>query len=149
MKDKKKNKPHLRLRFLSLLFLRFALLVGPLGGVFFVNRARYFTTVAESVGLAVGGAICIGFVALLLLGAIKPPGVLYVCGLVFLLSYLMKPILADLFLLSGVAFCSGVVDFIVMKPLCRAAHARIGIQKAAQTTAAELGEALSRLSGRV
>ena len=149
MKDEKKNKPRLRLRLFLLFLARLAVLTGPLGGIFIANRARYFATVAAGVGLAVGGAICVGFVALLLLGVIKPPGTLYMFGFVFLLSYLMKPILADLFLLSGVAFCSKLIDFLVFEPLCRATRERIAIQKAAKTTADELGEVLSRFTGRV
>ena len=147
--SEKKNKPRLRLRLFVLFLARLAVLIGPLCAVLGINRERYFTTVAEGVALAIGGGICVLFVALLVLGAIKPPGALYMFGIVFLLSYLMKPILSDLFLLSGIAFCSKLADFVVMEPLWRATRARIGMQKAAKTTAAELGEVLSQYSGRV
>ncbi len=148
--SEKKNKPHLRLRLFAMFLLRMTVLVGPLCTVFAINRERYFATVAEGVSLAIGGGICVLFVMLLVLGVIKPPGALYMFGLVFLLSYLMKPILADLFLLSGIAFCSKLVDFVVMESICRATRARIGARTVASTTVAALDEVLSRrYSGRV
>ena len=147
--SEKKNKPRLRLRLFVMFLLRMAVLVGPLCAVFAINRERYFATVAEGVSLAIGGGICVVFVMLLVLGVIKPPGALYMFGLVFLLSYLMKPILADLFLLSGVAFCSKLVDFVVMEPICRVTREGISIAKTAKRTASALGEVISQYSGRV
>lgn len=147
--SQQKNKPRLRLRLFYFFLIRFHILVGPLCTVLIVNKDRYFTSVAEGVGIAVGGAICLLFVALLLLGVIKAPGALYMFGLVFLLSYLMEPILSDLFLLSGIAFCSKLVDFVVFAPLVRATKARIAIEKTAKTTAVEVESVLKAYVGRV
>lgn len=147
--SEKKRKPHLRLRQLVLFLARLAVLIGPLCSVLVANRERYFTTATEVVQIALGGTICIVFVVLLLLGVLKPPGTLFVFGLVFLMSWLLAPLLQDLFLLSGIAFASRFFDWALIEPLCRANKAKIGIRKTAQTTATEVEDVLKRYIGRV
>ena len=147
--SEKKNKPHLRLRLCVLFILRLALLIGPLCAVLIANRERYFTTATEVVQIAFGGMVCIVFVVLLLLGILKPPGKLFGFGFVFVMSWLLGSLLVDLFLLSGIAFFSVLIDVCVMEPLCRSTKGRIGRGKAAKTTATEVEEVLQKYVGRV
>lgn len=143
------KKSKLRLRLMLLYLCRFSVLAGPLCGVLIANRARYFTTLSETVRIAVGGSICMLFVFLLVIGVLKPPGTLYMFGFVFLMSWLLSPLIKDLFLLSGVAFGSKFLDFAVFEPLVRATRAKIGIRKTAESTAGEVEEVLKKYLGRV
>ena len=69
---------------------------------------------------------------------------------VFLLTYLLEAILADLILLSGMALLGEVMDMIFIRPFVRRAREEITIKKTADATAEQVKAVLDDyLGGRV
>ena len=146
---KAENKPRLWLRLAILIFVRAAVLLGPLMAVMIANRARYFSAVDGALQVGFGGMVGIVFAAQLILGAFKPPGAIYMFGGMFFLSWLFPSLSHDLFLLSAIAFVCNLVDMTVMTPLCRAIRDKMFSQRTADTTAAEVKRIIEGYVGRV
>ncbi len=146
MSEKKRND---RLRLWLLYLAELVMLVGPLFAVLIANRERYFTTVAETVKIGIGGGICLVFVALLIFGKLKVPGSMFLFAFIFTLSWLLGPLLKDLTLLSGVAMASKAVDLVLITPRVRVIRERITIGKTADATTKQVEEVLQKYLGRV
>lgn len=145
--SEKRKKPKLRLRYFAWCMASLAVLTAPLTAVLIANRERYFTTVAETVKISIGGMICVVLLVLLVFGRIRVSGGLVCLAIVFALSYLLQTVIQDLFLLSGVALCSKTVDVIFFAPRVRAARERIHIGKTADATAVQVEEVLKKYIG--
>lgn len=147
------KKPKLRLRLAVLYIFELAVLVGPLLTVLILNRARYFTTVADTVKVSIGGVLCLIFLALMVFGKLHVSSGLFGTGAVFVLSWLLDAILQDLFLLSGMAFAGKVLDSIFFMPRARNLREQIRIGKTADAAATEtvkqLEGVLQKYIGRV
>ena len=131
------KKSKLRLRLAVLYIVELAVLVGPLLAVLILNRARYFTTVADTVKVSIGGALCLIFLGLMVSGKLHVSGGLFGVGAVFVLSWLLDAILQDLFLLSGMALAGKVLDAIFFMPRARHLREQIRIGKTADAAASE------------
>lgn len=128
----------------------FGALVSPLTAVLIANRERYVTSVQDAVQLSAGGLICAVFLLLLTFGKIKAPGPLFGTALVFVLSFLLEPVLRDLLLLSGAALTGQVADWIFFAPQLRRTQEKLRMQEQAAATADLLEGALQRqYTGRV
>ena len=129
--------------------LSFVSLIGPLLTVLLINRDRYFTSVAATVKLTVGGLICVVFLLLLIFGKIKAPGSLFLFAFVFLLACLLEPIFKDLKLLSGVAMAGKTVDWIFFAPRLRRCRDKLRMNEQATVTADAVEGVLSKYIGRI
>ena len=113
---KKRMNPTLKLwlwRFIDVLVTFLPVLI-----VIYINRAQYFATKAAGWSLTCGGAIAVGLVAMAVFGKgakIFGSGVT-VTGVIFAMSYLLKPIILNLQLLSGMLFLGFVVSRIFIAP---------------------------------
>ncbi len=145
--SEKKKRP--RLRHFLLCVAELVLLIGPLLGVLIANKDRYFTTVAETVKLSIGGSICVVFMVLLIFGKLRVPGSMFFITFVFVMSWLLGPLLEDLMLLSGVAMASKAVDLVLVTPRIRALREQITIGKTANATTKQVEEVLQKYLGRV
>ncbi|MBE6691096.1 MAG: hypothetical protein E7590_07450 [Ruminococcaceae bacterium] len=146
--EKKNGKKQLRRRYITLCICSYLVLVGPLLAVLCANRARYFTTVADTVKIGVGGLICLVMVALLIGGKLRVPSALIVLSFVFVMSWLLGNLLEDLMLLSGCALAGKAADWIFFVPHIRRLRERIHIERQATATADAVTAALER-TGRV
>ena len=122
----------------------FLSLVGPLATVLIINRDRYFTTVHDAVRLTIGGALCVIFLLVLIFGKMKAPSSIFVFAFVYLLACLLEPIFKDLKLLSGVALCGKVVDWIFFTPRLRHCREQLRMHEQADVTAKAMVAALKQ-----
>ena len=144
MEDKKR----LKRRYITLYLCSYLALVGPLLTVLGINHARYFTTVADTVKIGIGGVICLVLVALLIGGKLRVPGSLVVIFFVFIMSWLLGNLLEDMMLLSGCALAGKAVDWIFFAPHLRRLGERIHMIEQADITASAVSAASGR-NGRV
>lgn len=96
---------------LPLLYLiSFALSIGPIAVFVFFNIDNYITSVEDAIKLSAGGVIAVILVLLKVLGKLKIPSRVSVLACIFLLSYLLNPILEDLAILSFLALLGEGLD---------------------------------------
>ena len=145
-KDKKKS---LKRQYRILYLCSYLVLICPLLTVLGINHARYFTTVADTIKVGVGGVVCLILVVLLIGGKLKVPSSLVVLLFVFIMSWLLGNLLEDLMLLSGCALGGKVVDWIFFEPRLKRLRELIHIEEQAGVTADAMAAALERTTGRV
>ena len=90
----------------------------PIVVVIYVNRSHYFATKAAGWSLTCGGVVAVGLVAMAALGKgakIFGSGVT-VTGIIFAMAYLLKPVILNLQLLSGMLFLGFVLASLFIKP---------------------------------
>lgn len=147
------SRKRLKWRLLLLRVLSVAVCIGPLTGTFFANFDRYVTTVEEGVKLAGGGVLLLVLIALIVLGKMKMPPIVVVCGMVSLIAWLIQPILPDLAMLGVITTSSVMVDYILVKRLIKRTEEALLIDKAADETsarvAAQVENIMKSYTGRV
>ena len=102
----------LKVKLVFLQIFSFLFSITPLAVAVFINRAKYFSTPEESVKLGIGAVIAAVFILMKVLAKIKIPRRIVTYGIVFAMAYFLESILADLLLLSGMAFLGEFVDLI-------------------------------------
>ncbi len=138
----------IKLKLFVLYIFSFVFSVAPLIITFAVNRDKYITTPADTFKLCIGGAIAIGIIAVKVLGKLKIPGGITLYGIIFVLSYLLEAILADLLLLSGMALLGEIADCVLFRPLIRRTREKITITKTADLTSEKVKAVLEEYIGR-
>lgn len=84
--------------------------------------------------LGFGGLLLGVFLLLVFLGKMKIPGRVVALGFVFILCYLLNAVLADLSLLSGVAFGSAVADSLWTGRMSKKIGKELELREAADRT---------------
>jgi peptidoglycan/LPS O-acetylase OafA/YrhL len=147
------SRKRLKWRLFLLKALSLIACTGPLAVVFLANFDRYVTTVEEGIKLAGGGILVIVLIAIIVLGKMKMPPIVVVCGTVSLIAWLIQPILADLAMLGVITTSGALVDYIIIKPLIRKTKEALLIDRAADETTArvteQVEEMLKNYTGRV
>ena len=130
---------------LPLLYARsFILSVAPALFYFLINHERYIATRGESVRLLLGGVILVAVLVIKALGYLKIKSTLAFFAIVFLLSFLLESIIADLLIFSLLALV-GELLAVTVRFFIKREKDKNGTQKTAQI----LKETLFDLSGRV
>ncbi len=142
-----KAKTKLRVKLVFLQIFSFIFSITPLAIAIVVNRDKYFSTPEESVKLGIGVIIAIVFIVIKALGKLKIPPRIVTFGAVFAMSYLLKSVLADLMLLSGLAFLGEALDLLFFQAAIRRTRERITAENTADATAGQVEKLFERYIG--
>lgn len=143
MKETKK----LRVRLVFLQIFSFIICILPVAVVVFLNREEWFSTPQESVKIGIGAVIGIVLICLKVLAKIKMPRRIVTYGIVFAMTYLLGSILADLLLLSGMAFLGEALDCIFFQTAIKRTKERITAEQTAEATAAQVEKIVEKYVG--
>ena len=88
----------------ALYVLSFLCSVLPVLIYFIVNNERYIMTTPDKVKILFGGVLLVGILVVKTLGYLKIKSALIFFGAVFILSYLLNSIIADIMVFSLLAF---------------------------------------------
>ncbi len=132
-------------KIIALYILGFLLSIAPVLTYFLINFDRYVKSTYDGVRLASGGVILCCIVLLKITGKLKIPSAVSVFSIIFVLSYLLDAILADIMIFSLLALCGELCDMLV-QIFVRREKVKIVNEKIATETAKEVQRALS---GRV
>jgi chromate transport protein ChrA len=130
-------KKHLKL--LSLYFLGFVLSIAPILTYFLLNYDKYVKSIYDGVRLASGGIILACVLLLKVIGKLKMPCAISTLAMIFILSYLLNSIIADLMIFSFLALLGEALDMLV-QVLVRRERARLINSKIATETAKEVSK---------
>ena len=123
----------------------FILSILPVGVYFIANADRYLVTLQDRVKISVGLVLLSVIVFLKVTGKLKMPSRVTLFGIVFLMSYLLGSILADIMIFSLLALMGEIMDSICQIFIKRAKR-EAQAQRVAQITANEMERILN---GRV
>jgi hypothetical protein len=127
----------------------FLVSIAPLLAVLIARWNVYTKTPGDTVKLCIGGVICLFFILLKVIGKLKMPSRIVLFGVVFALVYLLKAILDDLLLLSGMALAGELLDMLFFQMAIRRTKERILIEKTSTATAEKVEEVIKKYIGRV
>ena len=142
MKSKK-----LKVRLVFLQIFSFIVCIAPLAIAVVMNRNEWFSTPEESVKIGIGAIIGIVLICLKVLAKIKMPRRIVTYGIVFAMTYLLGSILADLLLLSGMAFLGEALDLIFFQRAIKKTKESITAEKTADATAEQVEKMFERYIG--
>ena len=127
----------------------FLVSIAPLLAVLIARWNIYTKTPENTVKLCIGGVICLFFIFLKVIGKLKMPSRIVLFGVVFALVYLLKAILDDLLLLSGMALVGELLDMLFFQMAIRRTKERISIEKTSTATSKKVEEVIKKYIGRV
>ena len=127
----------------------FLVSIAPLLAVLITRWNVYTKPPGAPVKLCIGGVICLFFIFLKVIGKLKMPRRIVLFGVVFALVYLLKAILDDLLLLSGMALAGELLDMLFFQMAIRRTKERILIDKTSTATSEKVEEVIKKYIGRV
>ncbi|MBQ8178311.1 MAG: hypothetical protein IJ033_03865 [Clostridia bacterium] len=125
----------------------FLVSIAPLIVVIILKWNSYTSEPSDSIKLGVGCMIGLIFIFLKAVGKLKMPSRIVSFGIVFIMSYLLKAILDDLILLSGMALAGEALDMIIFQPFIKKIKEKIQIGKQANATTAQVEEIVKKYLG--
>lgn len=111
----------------------FGVTVAPVAGVI-LSRWELYTKDGGGVKLGFGGILLAGLLLLAFLGKVKIPGRVVFLGIVCGLTFLLKAVIVDLPLLSGVAFGSVTADALWTGRMAKKYKKELELREAADRT---------------
>lgn len=139
-RKKKRKNPKIRLKCMQ--FLSLLMTFAPLLLTVAVNHKVYFATKAAGWSLTCGGMIAVALVACSMLGKGKRllgSGVV-ISGIIFAMAYLLKPIILNLQLLSGMLFLGELINSIWFVPRIKHLERQVQAKENARAFKEELNE---------
>ena len=137
-------------RKLLLLYIgSFVMSIAPLLTVLITRWNVYTKTPGDTIKLCFGGLICLFFIFLKVIGKLKMPRRIVLFGVVFALVYLLKAVMDDLLLLSGMALAGELLDTFFFQRGIRLTKEAITIDKTSTATADKIEEVIKKYMGRV
>lgn len=127
----------------------FLVSIAPLLAVLIARWNVYTKTPGDTVKLCIGGVICLFFLFLKVIGKLKMPSRIVLFGVFFALVYLLKAILDDLLLLSGMALVGELLDMLFFQMAIRRTKENISIEKTSTATSEKVEEVIKKYIGRV
>ena len=106
-------------KMLILYLMSFMASISPLLAYFIVNRDRYICTRYDAIKLFSGGLIVAFILLLKVLKRLKIPSGVFLFSLICVLSYLLKPIINDLMVISFLALVGELFDLIIQALIAR------------------------------
>lgn len=141
---------NLKRRRLALYVASFFVSVLPVLFVVWINRADYVATIGQTIKMAAGGAMAAVFVIMKVMGKLKMPRRVVAFALIFLMAYLLEPVLTDLMFLSGAAFGGELADEIIFRQKIAKITKKINIEETSDATAKKIESVLQNyIGGRV
>ena len=137
----------LKIKLFILQICSFLFSIAPLAIAVMMKRDKYFSTPEESVKLGIGVIIAIVFICLKALGKLKMPKRIVTYGIVFAMAYLLKSILADLLLLSGMAFLGEGLDLLFFQTAIKKTKEMILAEKTADATTEQVEKLFEKYIG--
>ena len=138
----------LKRRLVLLQICSFITSIAPLSVVVIMNAREWFnTSPAAGVKIAIGAMIGLAMMALKAVGKLPVPKGVVGYGLVFALCYLLKPLLDDMILLSGMALLGEILDAIIFRGAIKRTRENITISKTADTTSVQVEELFKKYVG--
>ncbi|MBR2070393.1 MAG: hypothetical protein IJ981_03100 [Clostridia bacterium] len=125
--------------------------IAPLATVVGINLDSYITTKTSIFQLTIGGILLVVVIALAFFGKLKKllgSGFAF-CGLIFVFSMLLQPVLNELEVLSGAMLAGQGINVVAFKPLCAKYKAEIEEDTTEEKTKKVLVSAMEQFSGRV
>lgn len=147
MKEKSKKQPNLKTRLVFLYIGSFIVSIAPLLVVLILRWDNYTKTPGDTVKLCFGGAICLFFVFLKVIGKLKMPRRIVLFGVVFIMAYLLKALMDDLILLSGMALTGELIDLLCFQRVIKVTKENILIGKTADATTSKVEEVVKKYLG--
>lgn len=141
MKSKKKN---LKVRLVFLYIGSFIISIAPLVVVLALNWGDYTKTPGDTVKLCFGGVFALFLIFLKVIGKLKMPRRIVFFGILFLLVYLLKALLDDILLLSGMALAGELIDLLCFQRPIIVTKESIMIEKTSDATASKVEEAMKK-----
>lgn len=127
----------------------FLVSIAPLLIVFFMRWSDYTKTPEDTIKLCVGGLTCLFFIFLKVIGKLQMPRRIVLFGVVFILVYLLKAILEDLLILSGMALLGELLDMLLFQKNIKTIRENILIEKTSTVTTKKVEDVLKKYIGRV
>lgn len=137
-RTKRRMNPTIKLRFMQIVGV--AVTFAPLILTVAVHHEYYFATKAAGWSLTCGGMVAATLVICSMLGKGKKifgRGVV-VAGIIFAMAYLLKPVLLNLQLLSGMLFLGEVINEVFFAPKARKLERQILARESARIYKEEL-----------
>lgn len=141
------NIAKLRTKLIFLQIGSFLVSIAPLIVVIVLKWNSYTSEPSDSIKLGIGCVIGLIFIFLKVVGKLKMPSRIVSFGIVFIMSYLLKAILDDLILLSGMALAGETLDMIIFQPFIKKIKEKIQIGKQSNATAAQVEEIIKQYLG--
>lgn len=140
-----KSKKKLRVRLVFLYIGSFIISIAPLVIVLALNWGDYTKTPGDTVKLCFGGVFALFLIFLKVIGKLKMPRRIVFFGILFLLVYLLKALLDDILLLSGMALAGELIDLICFQKPIKVTKENILIEKTSDATASKVEEVITRI----
>lgn len=134
----------LKVRLAFLYIGSFLISIAPLVVVLVLNWGDYTKTPGDTVKLCFGGVIALFLIFLKVIGKLKMPRRIVFFGILFLLVYLLKALLDDILLLSGMALAGEVIDLLCFQRPIKTTKEKILIEKTSDATASKVEEVMKK-----
>ncbi|MEG1608991.1 MAG: hypothetical protein RR338_00645 [Clostridia bacterium] len=141
---KKKN---LKGRLILLEIGSFIVSIAPLITVLAMNWGDYTKTPSDTIKLCIGGITVVLFIFLKVIGKLRMPRRIVLFGVIFLMSYLLKAIMNDLILLSGMALAGEALDLVLFQRAIKITKENILVGKTADATTVQVEEIFKKYIG--
>lgn len=139
-----KSTKKLKVRLAFLYIGSFLISIAPLVVVLALNWGDYTKTPGDTVKLCFGGVLALFLIFLKVIGKLKMPRRIVLFGVVFLLVYLLKAVLDDILLLTGMALAGEVIDLLCFQRPIRTTKEKIIIEKTSDATASKVEEVMKK-----
>lgn len=139
-----KTTKKLKVRLAFLYIGSFLISIAPLVVVLALNWGDYTKTPGDTVKLCFGGVFALFLIFLKVIGKLKMPRRIVFFGILFLLVYLLKALLDDILLLTGMALAGEVIDLLCFQRPIKTTKEKIMIEKTSEATASKVEEVMKK-----
>jgi hypothetical protein len=148
-KEKNKTRSHTKFKLAMLYVCSFLASTLPLLFVIINRWDHYAQAPSDTIKITIGGLIGLFFLFLKAIGKLKMPSRIILFSVIFVMAYLLKNLLDDIILLSGMALLGEVIDFFVFQRMIKITRENIIVSKTADATTAKVEEMIKKHLGRV
>lgn len=134
----------LKVRLAFLYIGSFLISIAPLVVVLALNWGDYTKTPGDTVKLCFGGVLALFLIFLKVIGKLQMSRRIVFFGILFLLVYLLKALLDDILLLTGMALAGEVIDLLCFQRPIKATKEKILIEKTSDATANKVEEVMKK-----
>ena len=145
----KSKKSDLKKRLIWLYMGSFIVSLAPVLMCLVFNWNKYVKAPSDVMKLTIAGIVLVIILFLKVIGKLKMPRRVVTFGIVFILSYLLKSVLEDLILLSGMALLGEFIDCAIFQWAIKKTKEEIIVDKTADKTAEQVEEVIKKYIGRV
>lgn len=140
----------MKIKLLILRVCSFLVSIAPLAIVFALRWGTYTKEPSDTIKLTIGSVIIVIFLIMKVAGKLKMPRRIVTFGIVFVMSYLLKNIMDDIILISGMALAGEFVDYVAFQYPIKKLKEKITIEKTADATAEKIEQVMKKyVGGRV